>query len=484
MAASDRFEIVAIDVATHWMRTRMPFRFGIAVMEALPHMIVRMRVRTGVAESVGFAAEGLLPKWFEKDPESSAEEDLRRMWHAVRSAGLAATEHSSATGAFEWWLDLYRHQEHTLGGTGYPPLLWNFGVSVIERALIDALCRGWDTTFAQALAADRFRLRPDALHAGLSDAAVRRVVGAEALPSLHLRHTVGMSDPLTPEDVASPIGDGLPECLADDIRVYGLTHFKIKVANHFDQDRDRLETVFRTIESAGVGSYAFTLDGNEQFHSMAEFRDYWEHLTSDEVLRSRMGSLLFVEQPVARAAALGEESGRDLLRWGERPPMIIDESDGDIAALPAALESGYAGTSHKNCKGVFKGVVNRILVEQRRIDDSDRTYVMSGEDLVNIGPVALLQDLASMAALGIGHVERNGHHYFRGLSMFPPEIEDAVLRDHAPLYRRHPRGFVELYATDGRLDLASVNRMPFGSGIVPDALEYVPIAQWEAPPAP
>jgi hypothetical protein len=33
--------------------------------------------------------------------------------------------------------------------------------------------------------------------------------------------------------------------------------------------------------------------------------------------------------------------------------------------------------------------------------------MMSGEDLCNTGPIALLQDLAVMAALGIESVERN-----------------------------------------------------------------------------
>ena len=34
---------------------------------------------------------------------------------------------------------------------------------------------------------------------------------------------------------------------------------------------------------------------------------------------------------------------------------------------------------------------------------------MSGEDLANVGPVALLNDLAVMSVLGVEDVERNGH---------------------------------------------------------------------------
>jgi len=36
------------------------------------------------------------------------------------------------------------------------------------------------------------------------------------------------------------------------------------------------------------------------------------------------------------------------------------------------------------------------------------------------GAVALPQDLAMMTLLGIEHVERNGHHYYRGLSLRSP----------------------------------------------------------------
>ena len=67
--------------------------------------------------------------------------------------------------------------------------------------------------------------------------------------------------------------------------------------------------------------------------------------------------------------------------------------------------------------------------------------VLTGEDLCNLGPVALLQDLAMMALLGIEHVERNGHHYYRGLSMWPADWQDAVLAAHADIYTRHANGF-------------------------------------------
>jgi cyclopropane fatty-acyl-phospholipid synthase-like methyltransferase len=55
---------------------------------------------------------------------------------------------------------------------------------------------------------------------------------------------------------------------------------------------------------------------------------------------------------------------------------------------------------------------------------------MSGEDLCNVGPVALLQDLVVQAALGVTSVERNGHHYFKGLSAWPAAVQAHVLKEH------------------------------------------------------
>jgi len=92
---------------------------------------------------------------------------------------------------------------------------------------------------------------------------------------------------------------------------------------------------------------------------------------------------------------------------------------------------------------------------------------MTGEDLSNIGPIALPQDLAVQAALGNDSVERNGHHYFRGLSMFPPAVSDAIIDAHPDLYGRGPDGFAYLKVTAGELDLTSVNASPFGTPFQP-----------------
>ncbi len=51
--------------------------------------------------------------------------------------------------------------------------------------------------------------------------------------------------------------------------------------------------------------------------------------------------------------------------------MIIDESDAEIGDLARAAGLGYAGTSHKNCKGVMKGAAHRCLINHRNRHRTD-----------------------------------------------------------------------------------------------------------------
>ena len=51
--------------------------------------------------------------------------------------------------------------------------------------------------------------------------------------------------------------------------------------------------------------------------------------------------------------------------------------------MPRAFNLGYAGVSHKNCKGVIKGLANAALVARRG-------GLLSAEDLANVVLIGLL----------------------------------------------------------------------------------------------
>jgi L-alanine-DL-glutamate epimerase-like enolase superfamily enzyme len=462
---TDRFTIEPFEFFVLPARTRFPFRYGIASMTDVPHLFVRTRVKAGPRASVGLTAEGLPPKWFTKDPGTTFEQDLPAMLAAIRQAARAAEEIGAKPAAFfGLWRELYREQEKWAAKQQVPSLLAGLGVSLVERAVLDGLCRATGAPLHQMIAANRLGVQLQEIYAELADTEPSDLLPPSPRGNCCVRHTIGLGDPLTPDDVRPEerADDGLPQDLETSIRTYGLRYFKVKLRGAPGDDSVRLREILRVLNLSTAGDFWLTVDGNENFHDFAAFRDFWEQVSGDSTLAELPKRTLVVEQPVHRDRALDEDARGAITGWAGRPPFIIDESDGAVGDVPRALSAGYAGSSYKSCKGIVKGIANACLLTARQAR-GDRC-VLTGEDLCTLGPVALQQDLAMMAVLGIEHVERNGHHYYRGLSMLPREWQRAALEMHRDLYDDHALGFVRLRIADGTLDLASTNAAPFGVG--------------------
>jgi hypothetical protein len=462
------------------MRARMPFRYGTACLTALPHLFVSVALEVGGRAATGVAADGLPPKWFTKEPDASFDEEVRAQLEVIAQACTLARGIPAAPTVFDLWHDLYVRQARWAASGPHPPLLWNFGVSLVERAVLDAFCRLTGTTFADAVRRNTLGIRLGDLYDELADLSPADLLPRAPLRSIRVRHTVGLADPLTEDEIAAEerLDDGLPQALEACIRAYDLTHFKIKVSGDVDASLARLRRVAAVVEATAGRSFAFTLDGNEQYRDLDSFRGFWRALSGDAALAGFMQHLLFVEQPFHRDVALSADVRRGLGDWPSRPPLVIDESGSTLESVVDAVEGGYAGASHKSCKGVLKGLASACLLELRRRRRRE-PHVLSGEDLAIVGPVALLEDLAVMATLGIEHVERNGHHYFAGLSMFPDRVQAQVLAAHGDLYRRHERGFPTLAIRDGRIAIGSVVDAPFGVGFPFDPAQFTPLEAWK-----
>jgi hypothetical protein len=474
-----RLADTAPDLRVTNLRTRMPFRFGITTMTALPHLIVRLGVEVDGTLVWGLAADHLPPKWFTKNPRTAYRDDVEEMLDVIASACSLARGGRPAATPFDLWHRLYSDQRASVGER-YPPLLWNFGVSLVERAVIDAFCRARRSTFSELLRHNELGIRLDAIHASLAGSEPANLLPPYPLRTVALRHTVGMTDPLTEDEIpdGERLADGLPQSLEACIRAYGVRYFKIKLSGDPDADVERLRGIAAVLESSSLRVYHVTLDGNEQFRELEPFRATWETLLRRPELGPLLNRCLFVEQPLHRDATLSAATCTGLHAWGERPPLVIDEADATLESLPAALECGYAGTSHKNCKGVFKGVANACLLEHRRRSEPRGRWLLSGEDLTNIAPVALQQDLAVMASLGVDHVERNGHHYFTGLSMLPTGMQDRLLELHPDLFHRHRNGFAAVAVRDGMLRIDSVVDSPFGTPFELPDQAFTPLSKW------
>ncbi len=455
----------------------MPFKYGIATMTEVPMVFVRLDTEVDGQPSWGIASDLLPPKWFTKVPDDSLEKEIADMLRVIRRA-LDHAIGIEAPSAFAAWQSIYVQQRDWAKAGNVAPLLAHFGTSLVERAVIESVCRATGRPLGQALRDGTLGFDLGAIHPVLTKRFAAEQLPQQPLAKVLARHTVGLADPLSANAIPADelLDDSLPQSLDQCIRAYGLRHFKIKINGNPDADLERLRSIAATIGHHAPGDFAFSLDGNEQFTSVEEFRSHWERLVGDAKLAAFFKRLLFVEQPLHRDIALDDSVGDGFDDWPDRPPVIIDESDGTIKCLPLALALGYAGTSHKNCKGIFKGAANACLLNARH--EAGHVSVMSGEDLCNVGPVAVIQDLAVMAALGIGSVERNGHHYMAGLSQFPVSTQQQVQEAHPGLYRASDRGWPTLDIRDGQINLGSVNDQPFGTGFELDLSPFdaVPLA--------
>jgi len=454
------------------LRTRLTFRYGIAVMNFLPHVFVTARCEFGGGPSAsGCAADHLPPKWFTKDPLREPAQEIDDMIAVIRQAQRHAEQVESAPTLFAFWRLAYELQAKWAEERGIPLLLAQFGTSLVERAMIDAFCRSTGQTFAAALHANAFGIELGSIHAELAGTSPADWLPERPADRVFARHAVGLSDPLTEAEIAPAdrLDDGLPQSLEACIAAYGLRHFKLKISGA--GDLARLRSIAAVLDRRAPADYACSLDGNEGFAQMGAFEEFWAEFSRDPALAGIRQSLLFVEQPFPRAIALSDEIGEAFRRRTERQPIVIDESDADLSSVTRALSLGYAGSTHKNCKGIFKGVANACLIAWHRRRKPGARWSFTGEDLANIGPIALLQDLAVQASLGVSTVERNGHHYFAGLSFWPPAVQEQVRSHHPDLFRASRDGWPTLRIEDGKVSVRSVVAAPFGYGFEFEASE-------------
>ena len=455
--------ILSFDVERHDLSTRMPFKYGITTLTDLPHIFVRIEVSFSGQIIQGISADHLPPKWFTKDPDKDPLEEIDDMLMVIEKAGEQARSITSES-VFAFWHQLYQQQAAWGKDKMVAPLLAHFGTSLIERALIDAYCRFRGKNFHELLWDNQFGINWDKLRPELAGYKPKDLL-SPPLKTITVRHTVGMVDWLFEHEIEKEkrIHDGLPQSLEACISFYGVTHFKIKVNGQLDQDLNRMESIEALFSQMKLKHFAFSLDGNEQFKDVDSLKAFWKQVQSSDRMKSFFDHILFIEQPFHRGIALTDEIGQALRSWEHSPPIIIDESDATLDTMPRALELGYNGTSHKNCKGIFKGILNRASINLRNWKAGNERLLMSGEDLGNIGPIANHQDLVVQACLGIESVERNGHHYFKGLSFFDKDIQNNVLNSFPELYTDAACDYARLNIEKGQLDVTGLLKTPSGT---------------------
>jgi L-alanine-DL-glutamate epimerase-like enolase superfamily enzyme len=463
-------------------RLRMPFRFGVITVTEGRQAVVRVRVATeGGKEAWGVAAESLAAKWFDKDPSWSDQQNMNQLRRALE----IAERHYLANGlltAFGHFAATYEAQLAAGAAEGLNPLVAGFGPALMDRAVLDALCRIESVSFSHAMKSNLPGIAPFGVAPDLAGFDFGSLLdGLAPAPRIALRHTVGLLDPITAADVAhgDRVSDGLPQTLKEVVATYRPRYFKLKVGGKLDADLDRLAAIARVLDRS-PDPYFASLDGNEQYRSAEDVLALWQAMARTPSLHRLCASILFIEQPITRAAALDNDIR--LLRAAR--PVIIDESDGTIDAFPRARALGYDGVSSKACKGFYKSVLNLARCRIWNEAGGENRYFLSGEDLTTLAGVSVQQDLALASLLGITHIERNGHHYIDGFAGRPDGEARAFLAAHPSLYHGQD-GRIRLKIENGEIDIRSLDCPGFAVGAPLDihAMEEMPRSAWRAAPS-
>jgi len=469
-----KVKVEAVDRFERDHRLRLPFRFGVITVTQGIQAIIRVRIALEDGRtSEGVAAEALGAKWFEKSPDYSDPQNLDQLRQSLQLAidGYTALGFDTPFGLYA---GNYRHQIARGAELGLNPLVASYGPALLDRAILDALGKATGRSFAQMIAANvpgiaATDLTPDVEAGPLADF----LAGLKPRPSIDLRHTVGLVDPLTTAErpASERVNDGLPETLEEVVSYYRGRYYKLKVGGDIEADLDRLTRIASVLD-ATAGDYKVTFDGNEQYDDVEGIVELWRKVEETPALAKMVRATLFIEQPIKRQAALS----RPVTALAKYRPVIIDESDGELSTFPAALKLGYAGVSTKNCKGFYKSILNAA-----RVAKLGPGYFMSAEDLTTQPGVSVQQDLTLVSLLGLTHVERNAHHFIDGMSSAPDAEQNAFVAAHPDLYDRQPGKPARLKVSNGTLALGSLGCPGFAVGVDLDfaALRAMPAAPGE-----
>ena len=92
--SAPKLKLIAADFFERSVKLRLPFRFGVVTLTEAPQIFVRARIRLADGrEGEGVSAELLAPKWFDKSPDLTNEQNfnqLRRSLAMGRASLLAA----------------------------------------------------------------------------------------------------------------------------------------------------------------------------------------------------------------------------------------------------------------------------------------------------------------------------------------------------------------------------------------------------------
>jgi L-alanine-DL-glutamate epimerase-like enolase superfamily enzyme len=208
-------------------------------------------------------------------------------------------------------------------------------------------------------------------------------------PAMPLYHLVGAVDPVFPEEVKKPVGDGLPEHLAQWIEYSGLTHIKIKLnGEDLKWDLERILAVNRVSEATQakrkVSKWYYSLDFNEKCPNVGYLIDLLRQLK--EKTPAGFERIQYVEQPTKRD--LKADRANVMHEASKLRPVVIDESLTDLESLLLAREMGYTGAALKACKGQAQALLMAAAAQKFKMFLCVQDLTCPGASLIHSAGIA------------------------------------------------------------------------------------------------
>jgi hypothetical protein len=86
MAEPARIRLIEAEAFERPVAFRFPFRFGVARVTEAPQAFVRVRIEVAGRAAVGWSAEMMMPKWFDKSPDLTPVDNLAQLRRSLTLA--------------------------------------------------------------------------------------------------------------------------------------------------------------------------------------------------------------------------------------------------------------------------------------------------------------------------------------------------------------------------------------------------------------
>jgi len=218
---------------------------------------------------------------------------------------------------------------------------------------------------------------------------LEKYVNKTPKPRMPLYHLVGAVDPVFPDEVKKPVGDGLPEHLAQWIEYSGLTHLKIKLnGEDLKWDLERILAVNTVAEQTQakrkVSRWYYSLDFNEKCPNVGYLIDLLRQLKTKAP--AAFERIQYIEQPTKRD--LKADRANVMHEASKLRPVVIDESLTDLENLLLAREMGYTGAALKACKGQSQAMLMAAAAQKFKMFLCVQDLTCPGASLIHSAGIA------------------------------------------------------------------------------------------------